>query len=109
MNAFQILLMSPSNGEGGNPLVSLLPFILIIVVIYFFMIRPQSKKAKAQREFKDTVRQGDKVVTIGGVHGKINDIKDNTLVLDVGNNVRITIEKSAVSMEATQAAYGNKI
>jgi preprotein translocase subunit YajC len=92
--------------SGGGGFMAFLPFLLIIAVIYFFMIRPQSKKAKDQQKFRAEVQKGDKIVTIGGIHGKIADTKDTTLLLDIGNNQRLTIEKSAVSMEATQAAYG---
>ena len=64
-----ILLMAPSEGEGG--IMSFLPLILIIVVFYFFMIRPQLKKQKEQKRFRESLSKGDKAVTIGGIHGKI--------------------------------------
>lgn len=89
-------------GQKSNPLTSLLPFILILVIIYFFMIRPQSKKAKEQRAFKDQLKKGDKIVTIGGIHGKIVDILERDFIIEIATNVRITIQKDAVSMEATR-------
>jgi preprotein translocase subunit YajC len=95
-----ILLMGST---GGNPLTSFLPFLLIIVVFYFFMIRPQAKKAKEQQNFKDTINKGDKVVTIGGLHARIVDIKPGTFIIDPGNGLKLEIEKSAVSMEQTKA------
>ena len=104
---FTTLLMAPAEGEQ-NPLMTFLPFILILIVLYFFIIRPQSQKAKKQREFKDQVEKGDKVVTIGGIHGKIKDVKEDSFTLDVGNEIRLQIEKSAVSVEATETAYGKK-
>lgn len=101
-----ILLMGAPEGGGGGGLMQFIPFILIIVVIYFFMIRPQQKRAKEQKEFRENLDKGDKVVTIGGIHGKIADIKEDALVLDIGNNMQITVEKSAISMESSQKIQG---
>ena len=97
-----ILMAAPADGEKSNPLTSLLPFVLILVIIYFFMIRPQSKKAKEQRGFKDTISKGDKIITIGGVHAKIVEIKEKDFIIEVGNGVKMTIQKEAVSMEASK-------
>jgi len=99
-----ILLMGQPEGGESNPLISFLPFILIIVVIYFFMIRPQAKKAKDQKKFRENIQKGDKVVTIGGLHGKVLEVDDNTFVVDIGSNQKVTLEKSAVSMESTQGS-----
>ncbi len=99
-----ILLMGQPEGGESNPLLSFLPFILIIVVIYFFMIRPQAKKAKEQKKFRENIQKGDKVVTIGGLHGKVLEVEDNTFVVDIGSNQKVTLEKSAVSMESTQGS-----
>jgi len=93
----QILLMAPAEGEGG--IMSFLPLILIIVVFYFFMIRPQLKKQKEQKKFRESLAKGDKVVTIGGIHGKITEVKDNRVVLSVANNLELTVEKSAISLD----------
>lgn len=106
-----ILLMAQPQAQGGqksNSLQMLLPFIIILVIIYFFMIRPQSKKAKQAKQFKDQIGKGDRIVTIGGIHGRISEVKDTTFVIDVGNNVRLTIQKEAVSMEATMAVKDKK-
>lgn len=97
MNLLNILLMAPAEGEGG--LMSFLPLILIIVVFYFFMIRPQLKKQKEQRKFRESLGNGDKVVTIGGIHGKILEVKENTVILDIGNSLKITVEKMAISSD----------
>ena len=98
---FNILLMAPSGGEGG--LMDFLPLILIIFVFYFFMIRPQLKKQKEQKKFRESLAKGDKVVTIGGIHGKILEMKENTVVIDLGNNQKITVERSAISSEFSAA------
>ena len=98
-----ILLMGPPPAEGqGNPLMSFLPFLLIIVVIYFFMIRPQARKAKDQKVFRENLKKGDRVITIGGIHARILEVNPDNLLIDAGNNIRLTIDKSAVSVEATQ-------
>lgn len=73
----------------------LLP-ILVIVVFYFFMIRPQMKKQKEQKAFRESLTVGDKVVTIGGIHGKILEIADTTVLLSCESSTKIRIEKSAV-------------
>lgn len=99
---YQLVLMAPSGAAGGNPIVQFLPFILIIVVFYFFMIRPQSKKAKDQQKFKESLKKGDRVVTIGGIHGRIIDVRDTTMIVEVGTGVKLEVEKSAVSMELTK-------
>jgi len=86
---------------GSNPMIIAFP--LILVVMYFFMIRPQQKKAKEQTTFKETIEKGQKIVTIGGIHGKILEVKDKTFVIEVGNGIKLEIEKSAVSLELTKA------
>ena len=89
--------MAAPEGEGG--IMSFLPLILIIIVFYFFMIRPQLKKQKEQKKFKESLAKGDKVVTIGGIHGKIAELKENTVVLDTGDGQKLKIEKSAISSD----------
>lgn len=96
-----ILLMAPQPGQ--NPIVSFLPIILIIVVFYFFMIRPQMKKQKDQNKFRQELKKGDKIVTIAGIHGKIADIQDKTFIMEIEGGMRMKIEKSAVSMENSMA------
>lgn len=88
---------------GMGPAVQQLLMIgMIIVVFYFFMIRPQMRKAKLEKEFKESLKKGDKVVTIGGVHGKITEVQDKTFVLEIDTDTRVKIEKSAISAEATK-------
>lgn len=78
-----------------------LPLVLIIVVFYFFMIRPQLKKTKEQKKFRENIKIGDKIVTIGGIHGKISDVQDTTFMITVEGGVKLKIEKSAISMDAS--------
>jgi len=86
--------------EGAGSLMSMLPFLAIIVVFYFFMIRPQMKKQKKEKAFQAEIKKGTKVVTSSGIHGKIADINttDNTITLETGAG-KIKFESSAISME----------
>ncbi|REJ82544.1 MAG: preprotein translocase subunit YajC [Bacteroidetes bacterium] len=77
--------------------------IAIIVVFYLFMIRPQIKKQKAEKAFREALEKGAKVVTIGGVHGKIIEVTDRTFLIEVDTNVKLRVEKSAISAEATKS------
>ena len=77
---------------------------LVMVVMYFFMIRPQTKKAKDQKNFINEIKKGDKVVTIGGIHGRVAKVNDDTLLVEVDGTTKLKIEKSVISMEFTKAA-----
>lgn len=98
----QILLMAPQAG-GSSPWGSMVMILGIFVVFYFFMIRPQAKKQKDAAKFKEEIKKGDKVVTIGGIHGRIVEVQDKTFTIEGESGHRIKIEKSAVSMESTKA------
>lgn len=91
-------MADPSGGEGG--LGSLLPLLLIIVVFYFFMIRPQMKKSKEAKKFRESLVKGAKVVTIGGIHGRISEIRETTVILEA-DKARLEVEKSAISPDMT--------
>lgn len=87
---------------------SMFPLLMIgmIVVMYFFMIRPQQKKAKEAQKFASSIQTGEKIVTTSGLHGRVvRTNEDNTVVLEIGRNVEITIERQAISMELTQAFH----
>ena len=77
---------------------SLIMFGMIFAVMYFFMIRPQIKKQKKEREYRSALKKGDKVVTIGGIHGKITDVKEDTFIVEIMGGNTLKIEKTAVSM-----------
>lgn len=86
---------APSGAGGGT---SMLIFIMLMILIfYFFMIRPQQKKQKKLEEARNSLQKGDKVVTIGGIHGKITDVKDNTFTIEIAHDVRIEVDKAAIS------------
>ncbi len=72
------------------------------LIFYFFMIRPQQKKQKDQKKFREELKKGDTVVTIGGMHGRIYAVDADTVILDVDKGVKLTFEKSSVSQEASK-------
>ena len=98
-----ILLMMPQGEGGGGGLMSFLPFILIIVIMYFLMIRPQMKRQKERKQMIEAVKKGDKIVTSGGVHGKITGFTDdgNTVIVQVDDKVKLNIDKSAINIVKT--------
>lgn len=95
---FTLMMGNPEGGEG-NQLMNFLPLILIVLVFYLFFIRPQMKKTKDQKKFRESLKKGDKVVSIGGIHGKILEVSEKTVTLDVGNQVKMTFEKSAIAAD----------
>ena len=94
INLFIILQAAPGSG-----IASFLPFLLIMVVFYFFMIRPQNNKQKAEQEFQKELKKGDKVTTIGGIYGKVTGLKEGKIILEISENTRITIEMNSISRE----------
>jgi len=90
--------------QPSNPMFQYVIFGGIILVFYFFMIRPQQKKAKDQKKFIEEVKKGDYVITIGGAHGYVAELEGETFVLEVEKGGRIRFNKSAISLEATKAA-----
>jgi preprotein translocase subunit YajC len=83
---------------GQSPIASFLPIILIIGVFYFFMIRPQMKKQKEEKKFRESLQKGDSIITIGGLHAKVVEVEPNTVIVEPASGIRMKFEKSAVSM-----------
>ena len=81
---------------GPNPLASFVPIILIFVIMYFLLFRPQMKRQKEQARLVAALKTGDRVVTGSGIHGLISNVKDRTVILKIADNVKIEIEKSAI-------------
>jgi preprotein translocase subunit YajC len=75
----------------------------IIIVFYFFMVRPQQKKVRDQKKFRESLTKGAQVVTIGGLHGRIVAVEDTTVVLEVERGIRLTFDKTAIASEKTAA------
>lgn len=96
MNSLFILLQDQAQPQGGSMYSSLIFIILLIVVFWLFFIRPQSKKAKEEQKFRDGLQKGDKVVTIGGFHGKVTEVKDTTVMISLAPNIEVEVEKTAL-------------
>lgn len=95
-----VLLQAPGGGMGMTPIF----LIGMVAVMYFFMIRPQQKRQKEQKQFQDNLTTGDKIVTLSGMHGRITRMNnDGTIVVEVDRNTNITMERSAISSEMTLA------
>ena len=86
--------------SGGNPLIF---FVLVFGVFWFFMIRPQVKKQKQERKFREELKKGDKVITSGGLHGKVVEVSEKTVKLDVGSSTVLKFDKSGISAELSSA------
>ena len=97
MNLLSILLQAAAPAAGGASSYSgILMMVLIFVVFYFFMIRPQSKRQKEIKKQREAMQVGDKVVTSGGIYGKVKEIKETTVIVELAENVRIKIDKNSV-------------
>jgi preprotein translocase subunit YajC len=90
--------------SSANPLTSFLPMILIFVVFYFLLIRPQQKKAKLQQEFLNNLKKGDEVVTGGGLHGKITGLTDTVVTLEIADNIRVKVSRQYILSSASAAS-----
>ncbi len=96
-------MAQPSGSAGGaNPLISLLPIILVFVVFYFFMIRPQMKKQKELNNYRNALAKGDKIITTGGIYGRVLEVKDNIVIMDAGGDVKLKVDKSAVLKDSSE-------
>ncbi len=98
-----ILLADQAQGSG---LTSILMIVVLIAVFYFFMIRPQNKKQKEIKKFREGIQKGSKVITAGGIYGVVKEVKENHFVLEIADGVKISIDKGSVypSPEAAQQA-----
>ncbi len=105
---FQFLSAPAAPGAGGAGMQSLIFLLLIIVVFYFFMIRPQVKKQKEATNFRGSLKKGDKVTTTGGIYGKINDVKERTVTLEIADNVLVKVDKTAVTADPGDQAPATK-
>lgn len=99
--------MAPQEGGGGGASTFIM-FGLLIVVFWLFFIRPQMKKNKDLQKFRSNLSKGQKVITIGGIHGKIVEIQDNTVTIEVENQVKLKLEKSAIATEFNPDQIGEK-
>jgi preprotein translocase subunit YajC len=97
---FSLLLGAPDGGsapQGGSAFLQFVPFIAIIAIFYFLIIRPQNKKQKETQRMLEALKKGDRVVTIGGVHGIIQTVKERSVILKVDDDVKLEFNRSAIS------------
>ena len=102
MNNLFVLLQAEAQPQGGSMWSSLIFILLLIVVSWLFFIRPQSKKAKEEQKFRDSLQKGDKVVTIGGFHGKVTEVKETTVMISLAPNTEVEVEKTALVQTGTR-------
>lgn len=108
MTNLDLILMGQPGGQasGQSSISFLIMMVLMIVIFYFFMIRPQVKRQKELANYRNQLKKGDKVITTGGIYGRIHEISENstTILLEVDNNVHIRVDKSAILKDPTDLA-----
>ena len=108
MNLSIILFLQEAAGKQQSPYTSLLFFAVLIIIFYFFMIRPQMKKQKDLRQYRENLKKGDKIVTTGGIYGKIVEIKDNTAMVEIDQDVKIKVDRGSIVRGAEDLADQQK-
>lgn len=96
-----LLILLMAGGKDQNPLMSLLPLLLIVVVFYFFMIRPQMKKQKEMKNFRQSLKVGDKIITSGGIYGKIAEMRENAVIMEIEDKVRMKVDIASIFRDST--------
>ena len=111
MNLCVLLQAAPAAGVGSGFLSggggTILMMVAMFAIIYFFMIRPQNKKQKEIQNFRKGLEVGQKVITAGGIHGKIKELRDDAVILEIADNVRIKIDKNSIFAAASDASQAN--
>ncbi len=97
MTSLIFAMSNPEAAEGGSPFMMFVPIILIFVVFYFILIRPQQKKQKEHMQLLSQLKKGDKVITNGGIYGTVVDAKDHVVVLRIAEEVKIEVVKNAIA------------
>lgn len=103
-----LVLLQEAPAPAGNNMMNIVFIVALIAIFYFFMIRPQQKRQKEIRKFREALTVGDRVITAGGIHGKIRGIKDNAFIIEIADNVKITIDKGSVYPSAADAQVENQ-
>lgn len=96
LNAYAQAAGAPAQATG-SPLISLMPIVVIFIIFYFLLIRPQKKAQADHRKMVSELKKNDEVITSGGIHGTIVNVKDNSVVLRIDDNVKVEVQKNAVS------------
>ena len=105
MNLNLIMIQDAAASSGFSSIILIVAF---IAIFYFFMVRPQQKKQKEINKFRSELNNGDRVITAGGIYGIIKDIKDNYIILEIADNVRIKIDKNSIYASPAEAAENNQ-
>ena len=105
-----LIFLQEASSDGGGNYMSLIMIVALIVIFYFFMIRPQSKKQKEIKKFRESLAKGSKVVTAGGIYGTIHEVGSTYFVVEITSNVHIRVDKNSVYQSSEDAAQvtGNK-
>ncbi len=107
MNTFVILQQTATSSATGGNWTFLIMMAAIFVVMYFLMIRPQKKRQKELKEYRDNLKKGDKVITAGGIYGTIAEVKENYVLLEVDTNVKIRVDKSTLVKDSSDIQQGS--
>ncbi|MBH19817.1 MAG: preprotein translocase subunit YajC [Crocinitomicaceae bacterium] len=99
MNKIFFLQVTTENDNSG--VMNIIFLVVIFVIFYFFMVRPQNKKRKELQNMRDSLKKGQSIVTIGGIHGKISDVHESTVTVIVDSNTKIKVDKSSISMDSS--------
>lgn len=102
MNTLNLFLLQAPAQQQGSGWSGIIMIVLLFVVFWLFFIRPQNKRQKEAQKFRDALQKGDNVVTIGGIHGKVAEVKETTVFVTIDNNVKIEVEKSALVASPSQ-------
>jgi len=102
------LVLLQEAAPAGNGMMNIVMIVALIAIFYFFMIRPQQKRQKEIRKFREALTVGDRIITAGGIHGKIRGVKDNSFIVEIADNVKITIDKGSVYPSAADAQVENQ-
>lgn len=104
INLAFILQAATTTAKQPSPYSSLIFFAAIILIFYFFMIRPQMKKQKEMKNYREALKKGDKVVTAGGIYGRIAEVGDRTVMLEIDQNVKVKVDKGSIVRTAEDIA-----
>ncbi len=105
--SFTLLQATAAQPAQGGNYSFLIMMLLIFVVMYFFMIRPQQKKQKEIVKFRESLKKGDKIVTIGGIYGVVAEVKEQYIIMEIDNNVKIRVDKQCVVRDSTDIQVQN--
>lgn len=107
MNMFSLLQAAPAQGQAGGWTMWVM-LLLIFVIMWFFMIRPQRKQQKELQKFRDSLKKGDKVVTIGGIYGTVVELKDKSVLIEVDKDVKIRVDRNALQGDFSESEAAQK-